>query len=812
MTNRQKLIKKMIVIFLIIQPILDLSFFYSDTVMNLFHISPSTVIRMIMIGVMFLMVFFNKKRSKYDLILYIYSILLIVYFIIHHFNSLNFDYNITGTFNYSFSTEILYFIRMLMPMLFAYVVLNSNINKNDIKKVVSIVVFEYSFVIILSSIFKFGISSYGGGKLVHSIIDIFRYKDILVSEFACQGLFQGANRLGVLLSALFPLTSYFYFYEKSNKKILLLFLQIIALIIIGTKVASYTWLIVGVLIIILYILFSILKSKIKFNLKKFILYIVILLFGGFVLLHSPVVVSTEFENEYNETLNEEKIFLSYVHDMEAVGGLNGMQNIMDKYYKNIWVQDIYLFELYNYKLDPTFWIKYLLNPISIRKDGRNTQEAIINRVIEMNDNALDIYFGVGYSRFRSSKIYLEKDFIMHISSLGIFGVILLLSPYIITLLVAGIIILLKIKKQFRFELLVYCCSLCIFVFVSMICGHVVDEMITYIFMGLLMGKILEQVLYPKKSLSKEMVNEKISLIIPAYNVEEYLEECFESVLRQNVKDLEVIVINDASSDRTREICKKYESEHGFIFIDRKKNKGQAINRNEGIKKATGKYIAFLDSDDVLYDDNLSILYNAIKNEKADIAMSKLNSFNSKGEFGYYSSKYMDDYKVGDIYENKNLINCISCCSKIYETSFIKNIKFLEGTYHEDNSFSLVSYFKAKKIVVVPKYLYYRRVRDGENKSIMQSLNYNKYLDLIKNFDEVLKNVKYSKKNNFLYRYMCRSLSNYIVKNIPYDKRNSSFNDATQFISKLNDRYLIIYLKFYYNLVKHPYELYKKIKK
>jgi len=812
-----KLVKKMLMIFLLIQPILDLAFFYDDKIMSVFKLSPSTIIRFMMIIIMFVITYFSKKHGKQEKILYIYFTTLIIYFLVHHFNSLGFDYNFVHSFNYSFITELFYFIRMIMPILLIYVVVNAELNRNDIKRIVMSIVLSYSIVIILSSIFKFGIASYGGGKLVYSIIDWFKHDNILISEFASQGLFEGANRLGVLLSALFPIVNFFYFYEKNNKNIVVILLQILSLLIIGTKVSTYTWIIVSIIIIILYIIFSILKIKIKYNFKKLFLYLLVIGFCLFLVSKSPVLTSTQYDDDYNLALLEEENSNYYkmikdVKKLDEKEKIIALENIIKNDTGYLWINKIYFTNLYNYRIDPDFWLDYMLEPFEKRHNDRNTQQEIIKRIINKNDNKLDLYFGIGYSRFRNSDIYLERDYLMHVSSLGLVGTLLLIGPYVIILVYAGINILKNIKRQFRFELLVYCCSLSIFVLTSMICGHVVDEMITYIFIALMCGKIFEQIHYPKKILNKNKAETKVSVIVPVYNVEEYLEECLESILNQDVKELEVILVNDASTDKSLSICEKYVKNHGFILINNEKNSGPAISRNKGIEKATGEYIVFVDSDDILYNDNISTLYNVAKKEKADIVISKLNSFNRKGEFGYYSDKYIKDYKIGTIYDNKNLINCISICSKIYKTSLIKNIKFLENTYHEDNSFSLTAFFKASNIAIVPKYLYYRRVRDGENKSIMQTLNYDKYLDLIKNYEEVLKNIDLEKNNYFLYRYMCRQLSNYILKNVPLNKRKDAFNDAIEFITRLNKKSLIIYMKIYYNAVKYPYIAYKKIRK
>lgn len=302
-----------------------------------------------------------------------------------------------------------------------------------------------------------------------------------------------------------------------------------------------------------------------------------------------------------------------------------------------------------------------------------------------------------------------------------------------------------------------------------------------------------------------MQKEKISLIIPMYNVEKYIEECLDSIISQDygIQNIEVILIDDCSSDKTIEIVKKYIKKYNFILIKNEVNSGQAISRNKGIAKATGKYIAFLDSDDVLYNNNLSDLYQEITKNEADLVMARLNSFNSKGKYGYYSDKYINEYKITNIYEMPSLLNCISICSKLYKTSLIKNIKFLEHTFHEDNSFTLETLFNAKKIVLYPKYLYYRRIREDEhNKSTMQKLDYKTFNDLILNYNDVLSNIKYKNNITFLYKHMIKKLNNYLIRHVKKEDKLKAKESIKSFVdefslSKNKKAWLKFYNKIYY---------------
>lgn len=259
----------------------------------------------------------------------------------------------------------------------------------------------------------------------------------------------------------------------------------------------------------------------------------------------------------------------------------------------------------------------------------------------------------------------------------------------------------------------------------------------------------------------------ISIIIPIYNCEEYLEECLNSVVCQTYpkEKIDVVMINDGTKDNSAKICEKYAKKYNFNFIDRKVNKGLSYTRNEGIKISSGKYIMFLDSDDVLASNAIQILLNNIRENDADMVISKLNAFNSKGEYGYYSDKYLKKEYVGSLLGNKKLINCISVCAKVYKRSLINKLYFLEGKYHEDNYFSLLAFLKSDKISVVSSYTYYRRIREGDNKSIMQNLNFKTFSDLLENFKYVLKDKICMNEYYFIFNFMLRKSINYLVMNI-----------------------------------------------
>lgn len=134
------------------------------------------------------------------------------------------------------------------------------------------------------------------------------------------------------------------------------------------------------------------------------------------------------------------------------------------------------------------------------------------------------------------------------------------------------------------------------------------------------------------------MEEKISVIIPVYNDEKYLKQCVESVLTQSYRNLEVILVDDGSTDATPAICEEFRRQDNRIRIIYKQNEGVGASRNTGLAMATGDYVLFIDHDDWLLEDHIQKLYDLLKKNQADIAIGNFNRFfrREKSIFFFYS--------------------------------------------------------------------------------------------------------------------------------------------------------------------------------
>ena len=230
----------------------------------------------------------------------------------------------------------------------------------------------------------------------------------------------------------------------------------------------------------------------------------------------------------------------------------------------------------------------------------------------------------------------------------------------------------------------------------------------------------------------------ISVIVPVYNVEEYLEECLESIRQQTCTDIEVILVNDGSTDGSREICERYcEKDNRFKLINQE-NQGQSVARNRGVKESVGQFIMFVDSDDVINKNVLEVLLPYMKTD-VDIVECRLTI--KKEEF--YLNKTSTIVFEGNAKEA--ILNCIAfkevkfCAfTKLYRREIVEKIPFLEGCIYED-VFTGINYLKhIRKIIVVDYIGYYYRVRPN---SIMTKPFNEKDLDIFKVGNQLIDSFK-----------------------------------------------------------------------
>lgn len=205
------------------------------------------------------------------------------------------------------------------------------------------------------------------------------------------------------------------------------------------------------------------------------------------------------------------------------------------------------------------------------------------------------------------------------------------------------------------------------------------------------------------------MSELITIVVPVYNVENYIERCVKSLINQTYKNLEIILVDDGSTDNSGKLCDKYTKENERIRVIHKKNGGLSDARNVGIDNAKGEYIAFVDSDDWIPIAAIETLYSYITKFNVDIVSGNMVEVFS--DYPKNSDKNKSMYKIfntEEALENMLYLHGItnSACGKLYKLSLFNNIRFPVGKLYEDLGTTYKIYAKSKKNIFIDYTVYY----------------------------------------------------------------------------------------------------------
>lgn len=218
------------------------------------------------------------------------------------------------------------------------------------------------------------------------------------------------------------------------------------------------------------------------------------------------------------------------------------------------------------------------------------------------------------------------------------------------------------------------------------------------------------------------MTEKITVIVPVYNVEHYLNKCLDSLINQTYKNLEIIVINDGSTDNLGIICQEYAQKDSRIIYIEKENGGLSDARNAGLDRMTSSYVTFVDSDDWIEQDYVEVLYNKLTEYQADVSVGNYYSYNEdEGMYyfhingGSYCEKVFDNVSIFEnLYESQEMKSfaLISAWGKLYKASLFDYIRFDKGKLGEDGYMNQKLYLLVQKVIYINQGLYAYRQRSG----------------------------------------------------------------------------------------------------
>ncbi len=287
----------------------------------------------------------------------------------------------------------------------------------------------------------------------------------------------------------------------------------------------------------------------------------------------------------------------------------------------------------------------------------------------------------------------------------------------------------------------------------------------------------------------KILSTKISVVLPVYNVANYLRKCLDSLINQTFEDFEVICVNDGSTDLSLGILEGYSVRDSRFKIITQENKGLSGARNTGIKHVRGEYVLFVDSDDWLEENALEELYNHVKVFDSDITMFKFQFYDETAK-EYSEGPFTNLEIIPDSFDDLNfdyndvldILFKISHApfNKLYKKSFLDNFLFPEGLIYEDLYFFYTVFFSAEKTSVLRKILYNYRIRDNS----ISTTGDGKSFDIFK----VLAHVREILKEKEIYEEVKDEFLMFIIVNLKfvYLRLNLEFKD--RFIEVIKEKY------------------------
>ena len=527
--NKQ-IIQKILMIFLIAQPLLDLYFLYDENVVNFFGFSPSTIIRIVIIGIIAILFLIIMKKGKEFKLYLIYILLVILYVIFHHLNALNFtDYYNGYDFGYNLIDEIFYIIRMLMPLGLIIVSAHFKFEGKKIETIVSWLIFIICGSIIITNIFGISTGSYSKEIIKGNILCWFQTDrcNLNYMDLASKGLFLDPNRLSALLVLITPIMFYVMIKNPNIKNKVLILINMLGMYMLGTKVSTYGFIIIISLSFMLYIFFSFIKKELKYKHSLGFFFLLMITLCVTLLPVTPAInrtfVDNEVINDYNNNKdgelinNEEKmdevnqqIKDKYNNESEGIAENESIEEILKKMsyedkkevlttfveenYESYHINPHFILNSYPYQYDPEFWYNIMTLPLEDRTNFRLVEEMMLKRVKEINDNKMDDYLGITFTRM-GNIFDLERDFLSHYYTLGIIGLILFLSPYVIIVLICMIKILLSMKNNLNLKNGCYLMGIGITLFAAAFTGNVMDGLIVTLILGFFVGQLINNVFH-----------------------------------------------------------------------------------------------------------------------------------------------------------------------------------------------------------------------------------------------------------------------------------------------------------------------------
>jgi len=484
-----KWIQKLLIAFIILQPFLDIYMVLFDSKIQILGISLATIFRFSVVGILTLLTIAKCPKNRSTKCIIGYGIVVLLYTIVHHMNALKVNDSLMNeNITYSFMSEFFYLARLTVPILLIYVIYELKLTYAQVKKMVISSVTIMSLVIILSNLAHMSYIAYSldNNVIRDSIVCWFQGnpKNYYWEELTSRGFFRSGNQISAILTMLLPITIYAAAKEKKARYWIATFLQLLAMLMVGTRVSVLGGFGILVVMFVLYEFRNIVEKRgiLQKNVICFLL--LMLIFSGIYQI-SPFKMRTEYG-----------IFHDAQVEMSAPTQKKEEQKVLTYEEKKAFVEEKikeneetlhYLNSIYSYEHDVEYWYQLVYElPVEQLNVNRTIVNLLYPRVMELNANPMDKWIGMSFDK-TSSLIWPERDFKTHYYSIGLLGMLIFLAPYFIIIAMSGIDILRHIKTKIKMRYLIFPMSLCIAVLAGYLSGHVFNEIFVTIYIALIAG-------------------------------------------------------------------------------------------------------------------------------------------------------------------------------------------------------------------------------------------------------------------------------------------------------------------------------------
>ncbi|MFF2910886.1 glycosyltransferase family 2 protein [Paenibacillus sp. NPDC057934] len=290
----------------------------------------------------------------------------------------------------------------------------------------------------------------------------------------------------------------------------------------------------------------------------------------------------------------------------------------------------------------------------------------------------------------------------------------------------------------------------------------------------------------------------ISVVVPIYNVELYLNKCVESIMQQSYENIEIILVDDGSLDKSGDICDGYAKKDNRIKVIHKENGGLSSARNAGIHMSTGNYICFIDSDDWINKEFIEKLFSKIIEYDADIVVCGFTyEYGEKSIENNFigSQESLDRHEALENLFNGNYLNMTVAWNKLYKKKLFDTIQYEVGIINEDENIIHEILYKSSKVICIDKCLYHYRMREN---SITQKTFSIKNLDSVHVYENRLAFFEENNENEFValtlhkyFRVLLNNICNVYYsdidnKSVYYDSLKSKLDSNLNRFINLND--------------------------